>query len=74
VRTRKESERVRGTHFLESTEGMTSEATERKRASEGHSQTGKRERQVTSRKASERESDMNVAQDVKILRQSVWMY
>src|SRR6266850_408285 len=40
VRTRKESERVRGTHFLESTDGWASQDTEGIRASEGHSPTG----------------------------------
>jgi hypothetical protein len=37
VRTRKESEWARGTHELEDTQQRTSENTERKRASEGHS-------------------------------------
>src|SRR6267142_726512 len=40
VRTRKESDRARGTHRLESADGQTSQDTERIRPSEGHSQTG----------------------------------
>jgi hypothetical protein len=40
VRTRKESERTRGTHFLDSPDRRTGEDTERKRASEGHSLPG----------------------------------
>jgi len=40
VRTRKESDRLRHTHFLEMAEGGTSQDTERKRPTEGHSQTG----------------------------------
>jgi hypothetical protein len=40
VKTWKGSERPRGTHRLESTEGWTSQDMERRRASEGHSQTG----------------------------------
>src|SRR6267142_434065 len=37
VRTWKESEQVRGTHFLESTDGQTSQNMERIQPSEGHS-------------------------------------
>jgi hypothetical protein len=47
VRTLKESQQLKGTHFLLSTEGETSEDTERKPATEGHSHTvEQRERQV----------------------------
>src|SRR6266850_2096719 len=42
VRTRKESEQARGTHFLESADGWTSQDMEGIRASEGHSRTGER--------------------------------
>jgi len=38
VRTQKESNQVRGTHFLETTEGGKSQDTERKQPSEGHPQ------------------------------------
>ena len=40
VRTRKESDRARGTHILESASGGTSQDTERIRLSEGHLPTG----------------------------------
>jgi len=40
VRTSKESEQARGTHFLERVEGRTSQDIERKQASGGDSQTG----------------------------------
>jgi hypothetical protein len=40
VRTRKETDRARGTHFLETTEGGTCQDTERNRQSDAHSQTG----------------------------------
>ena len=40
VRTRKESVGVRGTHHLETAEGVTSQNTERKRLSEEHLQPG----------------------------------
>ena len=46
VRTQKESEQWRGTHFLESTKGGSSEDTERKSAREGHSQTGEHQGRV----------------------------
>jgi hypothetical protein len=39
VSTLKETERVRGTHYLSSTEGGTSQETERSQVSEGHSHT-----------------------------------
>jgi hypothetical protein len=39
VRTRKEIDRARGTHFLETAEGGTCQDTERNRSSEGHSPT-----------------------------------
>src|SRR6267142_118500 len=42
VRTWKESERARGTHFLESTDRQTSQDTEGIRASEGNSLPGER--------------------------------
>src|SRR6267142_2058357 len=42
VRTRKESDRARGTHQLESADRWTSQDTERIRPSKGHSQTGER--------------------------------
>jgi hypothetical protein len=53
VRTRKASERVRGTHFLESTSGGISQDTERIQASKGHSRAGKR---------SERASNKNIVE------------
>jgi hypothetical protein len=40
VRTRKEIDRVRGTHFLERAEGGACQNTETNRSSEAHSQTG----------------------------------
>jgi hypothetical protein len=42
VKTIKESERVRGTHVLESASGGTSQGTTRKRVSERHSHPGDR--------------------------------
>jgi hypothetical protein len=42
VSPQKGSERVRGTHFLESVEGWTSQNIKRKRVSEGHSLAGER--------------------------------
>ena len=42
VRTRKESDQARGTHFLETTEGRTSQDTTRKQLSKGHSLSGNR--------------------------------
>src|SRR6267142_825991 len=44
VRTRKQSDRARGTHFLESTDGRTSQDTETIQPSEGHSPTGEHRR------------------------------
>src|SRR6266850_912085 len=44
VRTQKEFDRARGTHQLESTDGRTSQDTERIQLSEGHSRTGGRRR------------------------------
>src|SRR6266850_484063 len=44
VRTWTESEQVRGTHFLESADGRTSQDTEGIQASEGHSLSGERRR------------------------------
>ena len=40
VRTRKESDRARGTHILETASGGTTQETERIRPSKGHSRTG----------------------------------
>src|SRR6266850_2253219 len=40
VRIQKESEQPRGTHFLESTDGWTSQDTERFQVTKGHSPTG----------------------------------
>jgi len=40
VRTQKQSKQARGTHFLESANGQTSQDTETIQASKGHSQTG----------------------------------
>ena len=59
VRTSKESNRARGTHMLETEEGGTSQVTERKRPSKGHSLSrggrgrgeSKHERQATERRA-----------------------
>ena len=45
VRTRKEIDRVRVTHFLETAEGGTCQDTERNRQSEGHSLPGVGQRQ-----------------------------
>jgi len=39
VRTQKESDQARGTHFLGSADGQTSQDTERVQPTEGHSQT-----------------------------------
>jgi hypothetical protein len=54
VRTRKESERARVTHQLESAERQTSEDRERKRTSEGHSRPG--ERRATDKRGHEKKS------------------
>ena len=75
MRTRKESGRVRGTHFLESTKGMTSEATERKRASKRGALTDWKEGETShvpkSKRARERYECGSRCQDIKTISMDV---
>jgi len=59
VRTWKETDQARGTHFLEMAEGWTSQDTERKQLSKGHSPAGDsrgRDKLVYRKKVTEQEA------------------
>src|SRR5579863_10386244 len=80
VRTWKESDRARGTHVLETTEGWTSQDTERNQPSEGHSQTegrrgrdksGHRKKRVRDRKIRDKEGKTDTILAVTFFQRQV---
>jgi len=75
VRTWKESEQARGTHFLESTDGQTSQDTEGIQENKGHSQTGEDKSEHKSEQARAthqlESADGQTSQEIRILIQGI---